>query len=391
MEEPHPLAAHQLAGDRGRRRAADELLELGDRAASCRSPRRSGRDRRAGWRRSPAGSASARFRSIPRSTSATSSAENAPRTHTAPSRRKSSTRSGATVTVSRSSSARRARGPLGGPGVAFLLVQMQRLPQHLCGFVGATCDEQHIGEIHPRLRTVDEKLGPVDERHRLAGQPLALLGPPEPGDRLRSGPARAPRPRRWRSGPAARLDQGEALRLLVVPLQVHGLREVRAYELLLALCAQFARTSRTRGEEGAPPSPRYQQGSPPNPSRENPMPRLRLVRALHTWRNAVRVERSSLVEAAFDRAQGIRAHQARPPPPLDRPPCAPRSPRSALRAVDPVSWAPDSNPGESCQHPELIPPAANAPSVLHGSLKRLLGGFALSLRPQDPSEEDPRL
>ena len=90
VEEPDLLRAHQLAGDPGRGRLADELLELGDPlpvAEVLEEPPRVVRPRKATIARSLG---SARLRSMPRSTSATCSGENAPRTHTAPSRWKSS-------------------------------------------------------------------------------------------------------------------------------------------------------------------------------------------------------------------------------------------------------------------------------------------------------------
>ena len=92
VEEPDLPRAHQLAGDRGRGRLRGRTPRTPGSAASCRSPRRSGPGRPAGARRAPARSARRGCARSPARRARPRSAENAPRTQTAPSRRKSSCR-----------------------------------------------------------------------------------------------------------------------------------------------------------------------------------------------------------------------------------------------------------------------------------------------------------
>ena len=109
VEEAHALAAHQLAGDAPAARAADELLVLGDVLPVAEVLDEAARvvRRLATMAR---GLGSARFRSMPRSTRAISPDEKAPRTQTAPSRRKSSASVRERAPCARSRDRRR-RGP----------------------------------------------------------------------------------------------------------------------------------------------------------------------------------------------------------------------------------------------------------------------------------------
>jgi hypothetical protein len=69
-------------------------------------------------------------------------------------------------------------------------MQAQGFFEHLRGFVGAAGEAEHLGQPHPRVRAVDEEVGPVQERHGLARQPLPFFNTSQLGDCPRSRTAR---------------------------------------------------------------------------------------------------------------------------------------------------------------------------------------------------------
>ena len=116
------------------------------------------------------------------------------------------------------------------------LVKPHRLAEQVCGFLWASGHDQDLCEIHPNVRTVDWEVGPVDERHCLASQLLALLDPTQLGDGLGSRGARI---RPLKDGGIHFLDrQCQVLRLLVSLLHVHGLSQVGAHDPTIRPCTR---------------------------------------------------------------------------------------------------------------------------------------------------------